>query len=193
MNRDFLKGLGLESEAINAIMARHGSVIADKETEITTLTDTNKDLTKEVDDLKAGGDETLKEDLAAVNKDKEALEIEIADLKRTHALEKLVTGLGTNDNQYVVDKLSDLEYKDGEFIGYEERVKELKEAHPLVFPADDPDKGGNKDKLPKPPKPWSQGNSAVNTGGGEWTKDKIMEVKDVKKRQQLIRENRDLF
>lgn len=187
MNRDFLKGLGLEKKAIDSIMARHGSEIGDKETQITNL---NKDITAledDVADLQDGGDDELKDKITTLETEKEGLEQQLSTQHKQHKLETYVNSLGTKDPAYIMAKLDDVELKDDEFIGIDDRVEELKEAHPLLFEVDEPEP-----QEPQKPKPWAQrGNGTVT--GGEWTKEKIMEVKDAGKRQRLIREHRDLF
>jgi hypothetical protein len=185
MNRDFLKGLGLEKEAIDTIMARHGSEIGDKETEITNLNKKITGLEDDIADLQDGGDEELKGQLATLEKEKKDLEQQLADQSRQHKLETYVNSLGTKDAAYIMAKLDDVELKDDEFIGIDERVEELKEAHPLLFEADEP-------KEPQKPKPWSQGgNGTVNKG--TWTREQIMEVRNPQERRKLISENKELF
>ncbi len=154
MNRDFLRGLGLEDEQVNAIMGRHGSTIAEKEDEIGKLNKQIEDLKGDVADLKDGGDEDLKEQLATFEKDKQSLEQQLSDQSRQHKLERYVDSLGTKDATYIMAKLEDVELEDDEFVDIDKRVEELKEAHPLLFEADEP-------KEPVKPKAWAQGNSTV--------------------------------
>ncbi len=196
MNREFLEGLGLEKDAINAIMAKHGSKIGEKETEITNLTNEKQKLDDKITQLEnAGGDDgdsNLKERIKTLETEKGELETKIqqkdqekADLVKQHKLEMYVNGLGTKDPAYVTDKLKDVELNDeGEFEGIDEQVEELKEKHPLLFEQEQQE--------PNKPKPWAQrGNGTVNKG--ELTAEQIMEVKDKKERQRLIQENKDLF
>lgn len=154
MNRDFLRGLGLEDEQVNAIMSRHGSTIAEKEDEISDLNKQIKDLEDDVADLEDGGDDELKDQLEALKDEKSGLEQQLSDQAKQHKLETYVNSLGTKDPAYIMDKLSDVELEDDEFVGIDERVEELKEAHPLLFEVEET---GSSAK----PKPWAQGNGTV--------------------------------
>lgn len=187
MNRDFLRGLGLEDEQVNAIMGRHGSTIAEKEDEIGKLNKQIEDLKSDVADLKDGGDEDLKEQITTLEANKQSLEQQLADQSRQHKLERYVDSLGTKDPAYIMAKLDDVELEDDEFVGIDERVVELKEAHPLLFEADEPEP-----QEPQKPKPWAQRTNAT-VEGGTWTREKIMAVENVRERQRLIAENRNLF
>lgn len=184
-NREFLRGLGIEEEQVNAIMSRHGSTIGPKEDEITQLKSEKQRLEGEIQTLKDNGDEDLKEQIAALEGEKQQLEQQLADQAKQHKLETYVNSLGVKDPAYIMDKLSDVELKDDEFVGIDERVNELKEKHPLLFEAEE---------STEPPKPakWSQGGVST-TGGNTLTREQIMKEPDRQKRQQLIRENRDLF
>lgn len=188
MNRDFLKGLGLESEQIDSIMGRHGSAIATKETEITEWKNKHEAADHQLARLKAdNGDVKLQKQLETAEQANKDLQEQLATQSKQHKLETYVNSLGTKDTAYIMAKLEDVELEDDEFVGIEERVEELKEAHPLLFEADEP-----APQEPQKPKPWAQrGNGTVT--GGEWTKESIMAVEDVGKRQRLIRENKDLF
>lgn len=188
MNREFLEGLGLEKDAINAIMAKHGSAIGAKETEISNLQNEKQKLDDKITQLEnAGGDdgdEALKTELETLKSDKQKLEQQLTDQAKQHKLEMYVGSLGTKDPEYVMAKLADVELKDDEFVGIDERVDELKEKHPLLFEAEEPN--------PKNPKKWSQG--GVNTvNNGSLTREEIMQEKDASKRQKLILENKQLF
>lgn len=189
MDREFLQGLGLEKDAIDAIMAKHGSKIGEKETEITNLQREKQTLGEKITQLEnAGGDdgdEALKEEVKTLKGEKEQLEQRLADQAKQHKLETYVNSLGVKDPAYIMDKLSDVELKDDEFVGIDERVNELKEKHPLLFEAEE---------STEPPKPakWSQGGVST-TGGNTLTREQIMKEPDRQKRQQLIRENMDLF
>lgn len=186
MNREFLEGLGLEKDAINAIMAKHGSAIGAKETEISNLQNEKQKLDDKITQLEnAGGDdgdEALKTELETLKSDKQKLEQQLTDQAKQHKLEMYVGSLGTKDPEYVMAKLADVELKEDEFVGIDDRVDELKEKHPLLFESEEPAK----------PAKWSQG--GVSTAkGGSLTREEIMQEKDASKRQKLILENKQLF
>lgn len=187
MNRDFLKGLGLEAETVEAVMARYGTSMANKETEITKLNQKIESLENDVTELEDNGDEELKGQLTTLEKEKQDLEQQLADQSRQHKLERYVDSLGTKDPAYIMAKLDDVELEDDKFVGIDERVEELKEAHPLLFEADEPEP-----QEPQKPKPWAQRTNAT-VEGGAWTREKIMAVENVRERQRLIAENRNLF
>lgn len=164
MNRDFLRSLGLEDEAINSIMSRHGSTIAAKEDDITTLNKKIKELEDEANNVDV--DEEATKQIVNLEKERDELKADLANQSKQHKLETYVNSLGTKDPAYVMDKLSDVEMEDGEFVGIDEKAEELKEAHPLLFEVDEPENPAE----PAKPKPWSQGNHTVDD---EATKKKV--------------------
>lgn len=189
MNREFLEGLGLEKDAINAIMAKHGSAIGAKETEISNLQNEKQKLDDKITQLENvggdDGDEALQTELKNLKEDKQKLEQQLTDQAKQHKLEMYVGSLGTEDPEYVMAKLADVELKDDEFVGIDERVDELKEKHPLLFE-------NEQSQEPKQPKKWSQGGIST-VQNGTITKAEIMNEPNRATRQQLIRENKHLF
>ena len=148
MKRDFLKELGLEKEAIDAIMAENGkdienakSEVKELETEITGLKGQLKDRDSQIEDLKkaAGSNEELKkqiEEMQTKNKTAEdahkaeihqmkvdiAVERALKDAKNATAVKALLTGL---------DKAEFAE--DGTIKGLEDQVKNLKKSDAYLF------------------------------------------------------------
>lgn len=192
MNREYLESLGLETDVINQIMKEHGKTVNPLKDSVSSLekekTQLEERVTKhedQLDELKKGDDTDLSKqitDLQSENKTlKETHETELAEQKRNHAIQLAVKDLGTADDVYISEKLSGLELKDGELVGFDEKVEELKEKHPALFDSAEPVK----------PKKWSQGNSTTNSGA--LTREDIMKETDPNKRQELIRENRELF
>lgn len=194
MKREELQELGLESSQINAVMGMHGSVVNDLNDQVRTLEkeseqlkEQNQSYADEVESLKENSsDDELKAKLDDLEKQQKSLQQEhqqeLHDLNRKHKIQLAVKSLGVKDEEYVADKLSDLELKDGELVNFEERTNELKEKHPLLFEDDEP----------KQAKKWSQGGtSTINQS--PMSISEIMQVKDPNERQKLIAENRDKF
>ena len=194
MKREELQELGLESSQINAVMGMHGSVVNDLNDQVRTLEkeseqlkEQNQSYADEVESLKENSsDDELKAKLDDLEKQQKSLQQEhqreLNDLNRKHKIQLAVKSLGVKDEEYVTDKLSDLELKDGELVNFEERTNELKEKHPLLFEDDEP----------KQAKKWSQGGtSTINQS--PMSISEIMKVKDPNERQKLIAENRDKF
>lgn len=194
MKREELQELGLESSQINAVMGMHGSVVNDLNDQVRTLEkeseqlkEQNQSYADEVESLKENSsDDELKAKLDDLEKQQKSLQQEhqreLNDLNRKHKIQLAVKSLGVKDEEYVADKLSDLELEDGELVNFEERANELKEKHPLLFEDDEP----------KQAKKWSQGGtSTINQS--PMSISEIMQVKDPNERQKLIAENRDKF
>lgn len=194
MKREELAELGLEKETINAVMALHGTTVNDLKSQVNTL-ETEKDqlsnqveqYSNQLEELKDNsGDSELKERINQLEADNQALKDsqadELANLKRQHKIQLTVKGLGVKDEEYIASKLADLEVdEDGNLKDLDNRVNELKEAHPLLFESQEPEQ----------PRKWSQGNSTVNSTG--LTKQDIMNEKNASKRQELIANNPQLF
>ena len=148
MKRDFLKELGLEKEAIDAIMAENGKDIENAksetkelETEIAGLKNQLKDRDSQIDELKksSGANEELKKQIEEMqNKNKTAedahkaeihqMKVDIAveralkDAKNATAVKALLTGL---------DKAEFAE--DGTIKGLEDQIKTLKKSEAYLF------------------------------------------------------------
>lgn len=197
MNRKFLEELGLEKETINAVMAKHGSTVNELQESVQSLEKEKEQLDERIkqheeqlDELgKNSGDEELKkqiEDLKQANEQlAEEKASELSEMQHTHKVALTVKDLGVKDEDYIISKLSDLELKDGELAGLDERVDELKEKHPLLFE-------DAQSQEPKQPKKWSQGGIST-VQNGTITKAEIMNEPNRATRQQLIRENKHLF
>lgn len=197
MNRKFLEELGLEKETIDAIMARHGRTVNELQESIQSLEKEKEQLDERIkqheeqlDELgKNSGDEELKkqiEDLKQANEQlAEEKASELSEMQHAHKVALTVKDLGVKDEDYIISKLSDLKLKDGELVGVDERVDELKEKHPLLFE-------DAQAQEPEQPKKWSQGGVST-VQNGTITKKEIMNEPNRATRQQLIRENKHLF
>lgn len=197
MERSYLENLGLESEVISQIMKEHGKIVNPLKE---SLDDASKEK-KQLDDRIAQHEQQLEElkskpadsdslndkieQLQKENKElKESKDAELAEERRVNKIALSVKGLNTADEDFVSDKLRNLQLdEEGNLIDFDKHVDTLKEKHPFLFE-------GVKEE-PKKPGKWSQGNSTV--AGGAVTKEDIMKETDTAKRQQLISENAHLF
>ncbi|WP_225743364.1 phage scaffolding protein [Marinilactibacillus sp. Marseille-P9653] len=197
MERSYLENLGLESDVISQIMKEHGKTVNPLKE---SLEDAGKEK-KQLDDRIAQHEQQLEElkkkptdseglndkieQLQKENKElKESKEAELAEERRVNKIALSVKGLNTADEDFVSDKLRNLQLdEEGNLIDFDKHVDVLKEKHPFLFE-------GVKEE-PKKPGKWSQGNSTVESGA--MTKEDIMKEPDAGKRQQLISENAHLF
>lgn len=148
MKRDFLKELGLEKEAIDAIMAENGkdienakSEVKELESDIKGLKEQLKDRDGQIEDLKkaAGSNEDLKkqiEEMQEKNKTAEdahkaeihqmkvdmAVERALKDAKNATAVKALLNGLGKAEFA-----------EDGTIKGLEDQIKALKKSDAYLF------------------------------------------------------------
>jgi hypothetical protein len=153
MKTEFLKGLGLEKEAIDKIMAENGKDIElekgkakDLQTQLDTANNTIKERDKQLEDLKNSPDnpETLKQQIQQLQNDnkkaKETHDAEIKQLKVNNALEKALTGAKAKNAKAVKALLelgNDIELlEDGTIKGLDEKIKELKKSDAYLFEAD---------------------------------------------------------
>ena len=140
MKTAFLKGLGLEKEVIDEIMAENGrDVEADKtkakdlQTQLNTANNTIKERDKQLEDLKNSPDnpEELKKQIQLLQDDnkaaKEAHEKEMKDLKVANALEKALTEAKAKNSKAV--ELNE----DGTIKGLDEKIKALKKSDAYMF------------------------------------------------------------
>ena len=144
MEREFLKGLGLEKDAIDKIMAENGKDIElekgkvkDIQSQLVTANNTIKERDKQLEILKNSPDnpETLKQD---DNKAKdEAHQKEIKELKVNSALEKALTNAKAKNAkavQALLDLGDDVELnEDGTIKGLDEKIKALKKSDAYMF------------------------------------------------------------
>lgn len=150
MERAFLKGLGLEKEAIDQIMAENGKDIElekgkakDFQTQLDTANKTIKERDKQLEDLKNSPDnpEELKKQIQQLQDDnkaaKEAHEKEIKDLKVANALEKALSDAKAKNAKAVQALLElgdDVELaEDGSIKGLDEKIKALKKSDAYLF------------------------------------------------------------
>lgn len=154
MNREFLKGLGLEDAAVESIMTEHGKSIEVKKTEVanlnTTLEDVKKQLAdrdKDLKDLKgkAKGNEELEQKLADLEAqyktDKETLEKQVKETQQVSAIKLALAGK-VHDADLVASLINKdtIEIaEDGKVTkGLDEQIKTLQESKSFLFVSDKP-------------------------------------------------------
>lgn len=148
MKRDFLKELGLEKEAIDAIMAENGKDIenakSDTEelkTEIKGLKDQLKERDTQIENLKqtAGSNEDLKKQIEEMQeKNKEAVDAhkaEIHQMKVDMAVERaLKDAKNATAVKALLNDLDKAEFADdGTIKGLEDQIKALKKSDAYLF------------------------------------------------------------
>lgn len=150
MKTAFLKGLGLEKEVIDEIMAENGRDVEaektkakDLQTQLDTANNTIKERDKQLETLKNSPDnpEELKKQIQLLQDDnkaaKEAHEKEMKDLKVANALEKALTEAKAKNSKAVQALLElgdDVELnEDGTIKGLDEKIKALKKSDAYMF------------------------------------------------------------
>ena len=172
MNREFLEGLGLEKDTIDAVMKEHGKTVNSTKEQLETIT-TERDELKEqlisrdeqLESLKekATGNEDLQsqiQELQSQNEQiKEEYEHKIQQQQFDHTLKDALTNANVR-NPKAVQALLDLESikLDGDkLLGLDDQLKEVKESDPYLFEEEKSDDG------PKPS--FSTGQHQKETSG----------------------------
>lgn len=170
MQREFLKGLGLDDEAIEKVMAEHGKDVtaakqqmSDVEAERDGLKAQLSERDKDIEDLKknSGTSDELKQqitDLQQKNKDLESTyQSELAATKKNSAIELALAGAKAK-NPKAVKALLDgdkLELTEEGIKGLDEQLSALQESDAYLF--------GEEQKSSNPDPQWgSEGNNAGN-------------------------------
>lgn len=167
MKRDFLKGLELEDEVIEKIMAEHGKTVganaaeletlkSDKETLQEQLNERNKDLEALKDS--ANLSEEQKKEFEALQErydtEKSEWEAKLQENEKQAAYEVAIAKLNVIDpvalKAHTQDFYKEAEFKDGELVGFEKHAQELlKDKLSYLVPKDTKATG---DLLETPPK-----------------------------------------
>ncbi|MGC9338746.1 phage scaffolding protein [Listeria ivanovii] len=148
MQREYLKGLGLEDEVINKVMAENGKDVtaakqqlSEVEAERDGLKSQLTQRDKDIDDLKknSGTSEELKkqiEDLQQKNKDLESgYQSEIAETKKNSAIELALASAKARNPKAVKALLDNdkLELTEEGLKGLDEQLKSLQESDSYLF------------------------------------------------------------
>ena len=172
MNREFLKKLGLEEEAINTIMAEHGktvqsqkTAIAEKDTELTSLKEQLKERDADIEELqKSTTDDDLKEKYSSLQEkyeaDVEKLNNQLYKSRLNSAIELELTKRNARNIKTVTPLLDTETIKltnDG-IQGLSEQLDKIAEENPFLFATEDSDEpnSGKKPQFVNPKNPGKQ-------------------------------------
>ena len=146
--REFLKGLGLDQETIDSIMAEHGKLMTQNTEKITTLTNQVTTLKNENEELKKYDGKALHDTVEQLKQEKEDLIIthnqQLKDKDFDSALKINIVECGTIDPTALmahVDKTKLKLNEDGTLDGWKEQLDSLKGSRSYLFNAKDT--GGN--------------------------------------------------
>lgn len=149
MDKEFLKGLGIEGENADKIINQHKADIKDKyipierfnevNTDLKNQKDTVKTLSGQLDELKKVDPEKLKSEIERLQTEnktaKEKFESDLNNLKISNAIEKALTGAKAKNitAAKALLKMDDIKL-DGENVkGIDEQIKALAEAEETKF------------------------------------------------------------
>ncbi|MFL8968901.1 phage scaffolding protein [Helcococcus kunzii] len=133
MNRTFLKGLGLEQEAIDSIMAEYGKDVEGLKNQVDRLTKERDAASKELEAYDGVDIENLKN---ASENLKQEYEGKIKNLKISGAIEKALTGAKAKHTDLLIDKFDREKIKidkDGNITGINEQLNGFKETYKDLF------------------------------------------------------------
>ncbi len=155
MNREFLKELGLEEEAVDKIMAEHGKTVNTTKDELTSAQSERDSLKEQLSERdtqleglrgKAQGNEELQATIDSLKEAntqaKESYEQKLRDQKLNYELDReLLTAKARNP--VTVRALLDTEVikldEDGKIKGLSEQLEGLKESDSYLFSSDNSD------------------------------------------------------
>ena len=135
--REFLKGLDLDKETIDTIMAEHGKLLTEEK-------EKNQDLKDKIEELNKKIKENSEIDIEALKKEQFDLgkaegEKEVETFKKENALEKALGNFKAKDIK-LLSKLIDnekikYEEEDGKYnvSGLQEQIDEIKKTHDYLF------------------------------------------------------------
>jgi FtsZ-binding cell division protein ZapB len=138
--REFLKGLDLDSELIDTIMAEHGKIITGLKEQNSSLKEENKTLKNENEELKKVDVEQIKKEQFDLGKAEGSQEVET--FKKSIALKEALKNTKVKDADLLLKLISDdkinYEEKDGKYevSGLDEQISEIKKTHEYLFEAE---------------------------------------------------------
>ena len=151
MKREFLKGMKLTDEQIDAIMAENGKDVNSLKEQVNSLTTEKDGLQSQLTDR-----DTQLKDLKGKVKDSDELTAEIDQLQKANkeAKEKYEADLTAQQKSFLVDKaltsagarnvkavsslldLNSVEVKDGQLTGLDDQLKALRDSDSYMFKED---------------------------------------------------------
>ena len=135
--REFLKGLDLDTETINTIMAEYGKNFTELKEERDKLKDENKSLKSEVEESKKVDIEAIKKEQFDLGKEEGTKELET--FKKSIALKDALKSTKAKDinllSKLIDNEKINYEEKDGKFeiTGLDDQITEIKKSHDYLF------------------------------------------------------------
>ena len=135
--REFLKGLDLDTETINTIMAEYGKNFTELKEERDKLKDENKSLKSEVEESKKLDIEAIKKEQFDLGKEEGTKELET--FKKSIALKDALKSTKAKDinllSKLIDNEKINYEEKDGRFeiTGLDDQITEIKKSHDYLF------------------------------------------------------------
>ena len=135
--REFLKGLDLDTETINTIMAEYGKNFTELKEERDKLKDENKSLKSEIEESKKVDIEAIKKEQFDLGKEEGTKELET--FKKSIALKDALKSTKAKDinllSKLIDNEKINYEEKDGKFEinGLDDQITEIKKSHDYLF------------------------------------------------------------
>lgn len=135
--REFLKGLDLDAETINTIMAEYGKNFTELKEERDKLKDENKSLKSKVEESKKVDIEAIKKEQFDLGKEEGTKEVET--FKKSIALKEALKSTKAKDinllSKMIDSEKINYEEKDGKFeiTGLDDQINEIKKSHDYLF------------------------------------------------------------
>ena len=135
--REFLKGLDLDAETINTIMAEYGKNFTELKEERDKLKDENKSLKSEIEESKKVDIEAIKKEQFDLGKEEGTKELET--FKKSIALKDALKSTKAKDinllSKLIDNEKINYEEKDGklEITGLDDQITEIKKSHDYLF------------------------------------------------------------
>ena len=135
--REFLKGLDLDAETINTIMAEYGKNFTELKEERDKLKDENKSLKSEIEESKKIDIEAIKKEQFDLGKEEGTKELET--FKKSIALKDALKSTKAKDinllSKLIDNEKINYEEKDGKFeiTGLDDQITEIKKSHDYLF------------------------------------------------------------
>ena len=135
--REFLKGLDLDAETINTIMAEYGKNFTELKEERDKLKDENKSLKSEVEESKKVDIDAIKKEQFDLGKEEGTKEVET--FKKSIALKEALKSTKAKDidllSKMIDSEKINYEEKDGKFeiTGLDDQITEIKKSHDYLF------------------------------------------------------------
>lgn len=139
--REFLKGLGLDNETIDTIMAEHGKLMTKTKEENSTLRDRVRELEDKVKPFEGVNLEEMKNQIQTLTTEKETAETNhkaaITELKKSYAIKAAVAkSAPLDDVAYMAHlDLSKIQYNEADdtLTGFNEQDEQIRKQYSYMF------------------------------------------------------------